>query len=120
MSRFNTIKDRKIRLGMVGCGRVSQKHFDALTQHQDNIELVAVCDQVKDKADQASAKMHSKAYTDIEEMLEKEKLDIVTVATPNGYHSQHVKLIADHHVHVITEKPMAINLKDGARNAILL
>ena len=113
MSHFDIIKNRKIRLGIVGCGRVSQKHFDALEQHQDNMELVSVCDQIKERADQAAVRMKSKAYTDIEEMLKKEKLDIVTVATPNGHHSHHVKLIADHNVHVITEKPMAIDLKDG-------
>ena len=113
MSHFDVIKDRKIRLGIIGCGRVSEKHLDAIEQHLDNIELVCVCDQIKDKADQAAARMNAKAYTDLKQMLGQEKLDIVTVATPNGHHSHHVKLIADYNVHVITEKPMAIDLKDG-------
>ena len=58
MSHFDVIKDRKIRLGIIGCGRVSEKHLDAIEQHLDNIELVCVCDQIKDKADQAAARMN--------------------------------------------------------------
>ncbi len=46
-------------------------------------------------------------------MIENEKLDLITVATPNGLHKQHVMQIAKHKIHVITEKPMAIKYSDG-------
>ncbi len=107
------IIDRKIRLGFIGCGRISKSHFDAINKHTDNIELVAVCDQDASRAEQAASSMASKAYTNIDTMLEQEQLDIVTVASPNGLHPEHVMKVADHGVHVITEKPMAIDLSDG-------
>ena len=38
------IIDRKIRVGLVGCGRISKNHFEALSYFSDDFELVAVCD----------------------------------------------------------------------------
>jgi len=114
MSKFiKPITDRKIRLGFVGCGRISQKHFEALEQHKDNIEVVAVCDEVADRANQPALRMGAKSYTSLDNMLAGEKLDVVTIATPNGLHPQHVMQVATSGVHVITEKPMSIKWADG-------
>ena len=44
MHNYQIINDRKIRLALVGCGRISSNHFDAIDQHSDNVELVDVCD----------------------------------------------------------------------------
>jgi len=41
---FYTIKDRKIRVGLAGCGRIAVKHFDAIEKHANEMELAAVCD----------------------------------------------------------------------------
>ena len=38
------ISNRKIRLALVGCGRIAANHFDAIEKHADNLELVDVCD----------------------------------------------------------------------------
>jgi UDP-N-acetyl-2-amino-2-deoxyglucuronate dehydrogenase len=109
------VKNRKIKLGFVGCGRISGKHFDALEQHIDDIEIISVCDIIKERAKSAAGRMKATPYTDLEEMLENEKLDIVTIATPNGLHKEHVIKAADARIHVITEKPMAIKLSDGIK-----
>lgn len=109
------VTGRKIRFGFIGCGRISNKNFEALEQHNDDIEVVAVCDIVEDRANVAAKRMNAKAYTDIQTMLDAEDLDIVTVATPNGLHPTHVMQIADAGVHVITEKPMAIKWEDGVK-----
>ncbi len=55
------ISERKIRLGFLGCGRISTKHFEAINQHQENLELVAVCDENRQKADLAAKQMHATA-----------------------------------------------------------
>ena len=39
-----SIKDRKIRIAIVGCGRISKNHFGSIKQHAERIELVAICD----------------------------------------------------------------------------
>lgn len=109
------VTDRKIRFGFIGCGRISNKNFEALEQHTDDIEVVAVCDAVEERVNAAAARMDAKAYTDIQTMLDQEDLDIVTVATPNGLHPEHVMQVADAGIHVITEKPMAIKYEDGVK-----
>ena len=44
MSRV--ITNRKIKVALVGCGRIAQKHFESLNVHEKDMELVAVCDTV--------------------------------------------------------------------------
>jgi len=112
---ISPVTNRKIRLGFIGCGRISNKHFEALEQHLNDIEVVAVCDTVEERATEAAQKMTATPYTNIQEMLDTENLDIVTVATPNGLHPEHIMQVADAGIHVVTEKPMAITLEDGIK-----
>src|SRR4051812_28431193 len=105
----------KLRLGFVGCGRISPKHFEALNKLTDNIEIIATCDVDQSKAEDSALPYKAKAYTDLTQMLINEKLDIVTLATPNGLHAQQAILCAQNGVDVICEKPMAITWEDGLK-----
>ena len=51
------IINRKIRIGLVGCGRISKNHFDSIEKHQEKIELVSICDD-----DQSVLTVHEKKY----------------------------------------------------------
>lgn len=116
MSKFiQPITDRKIRLGFIGCGRISKSHFAAIKEHSESIELVSLCDNILSRAQLAAENMNATAYSSIDEMLSSEDLDIVTVATPNGLHPEHILKVAEKGIHVITEKPMAIKLSDGLK-----
>ena len=42
VKKLKIIKDRKLRIGVVGCGRISEKHFNAIEKHADDIELKAI------------------------------------------------------------------------------
>ena len=44
MQHFEPIKDRKIKVALVGCGRIANNHFAAIEKHTERIELVDVCD----------------------------------------------------------------------------
>ena len=59
----------KIRFALVGCGRISSRHFEAIHNNSDKAELVAVCDLDAQKANQAAKEQNCKAYTSYEEML---------------------------------------------------
>jgi UDP-N-acetyl-2-amino-2-deoxyglucuronate dehydrogenase len=109
------IKDRKINLGFVGCGRIAEKHFEAIAQHHTELELIAVCDSVYERAVNAAVKWGGTAYSSIEKMMEENALDLVSIATPNGLHPKHVREIANYGANVITEKPMALSLEDGKK-----
>jgi len=112
---FTVIRNRKIKLGIVGCGRISKNHFSSLEKHADDLELVAVCDNNAETLKTHQDQYQVKGYLRMEKMLEEEELDIVALCTPSGVHPDQAVLAAKHGVHVMTEKPMATRWQDGVR-----
>ncbi len=108
-------QDRKIRIAIVGCGRISKNHFGSIEKHGDELELAAICDIDPTVLAEHAEKYNVPAYRDLEEMLEKEQLDLVALCTPSGIHPDQTVLAAKHNVHVMTEKPMATRWYDGVR-----
>jgi UDP-N-acetyl-2-amino-2-deoxyglucuronate dehydrogenase len=106
---------RKIRFGIVGCGRISKNHFGSLEKHADEFELVAVCDNNAETLQSHQEQYQVNGYLRIEQMLEKEELDLVALCTPSGTHPDQTILAAKHGVNVVTEKPMATRWQDGVR-----
>lgn len=101
---------KKIKFAIVGCGRIAQRHAEHIN---NNGILVAVCDIDAIKADEMAKKYNCKAYYKIEEMLIADlNIDVVSICSPNGLHSQHSIIALNTGHHVICEKPMAINLND--------
>lgn len=100
---------RPIRLALVGCGRISRNHFDAIAK-LDDLELVAVCDIVESRAKEAGEAQRVPWFTNYEQMLAQVPSDAVIIATPSGVGPQHGVLAAKAGRHVISEKPMAISL----------
>lgn len=101
--------ERAIRVALIGCGRISRNHFDAISKIPD-LELVAVCDEVKERAEEAGKANRVPWFVSAEVMLAEVPSDVVVVATPSGLHPQHGILAARAGRHVISEKPMAISL----------
>ena len=85
---------KKVRIGLIGCGRIAKNHLDAVSQIPE-AEFVAVCDTIPAKA--------------------KQELDLVSICTPSGMHPEHGVDVANAGVHVLTEKPMAINIAAADR-----
>jgi UDP-N-acetyl-2-amino-2-deoxyglucuronate dehydrogenase len=113
MRSLPIVQDRKIRVGLVGCGRISRNHFGSFEQHGSDIELAAVCD-----VDTTALTAHTKSYgvpgfTRIEDMLDTVNLDLVVLCTPSGLHPAQAVLAARHKVSVVSEKPMATRWSDG-------
>jgi UDP-N-acetyl-2-amino-2-deoxyglucuronate dehydrogenase len=98
-----------IRLALVGCGRISQTHFDAVRE-VEGIELVAVCDTVEQRARDAGEQNDVPWFTSYPKMLSDVPSDAVAICTPSGLHPQHGILAAREGRHVVCEKPMAITL----------
>lgn len=99
----------RIRLALIGCGRISKNHFEAIAKLPD-LELVSVCDIVAERAEQAGTQYGVPWYTSYEQMLAEVPSDAVVIATPSGLHPQHGITAARAGRHVISEKPMAISL----------
>jgi UDP-N-acetyl-2-amino-2-deoxyglucuronate dehydrogenase len=110
---YPNIKNRKIRIAIIGCGRISKNHFGSIEKHSENIELVAICDNNSKVLKENQKKYKVTGYLKLEEMLEKEDLDILAICTPSGVHPVQAIMAAKFSVHVLTEKPMATRWKDG-------
>lgn len=115
MLHYASITGRKIRIAVVGCGRISRNHFGSIEKHADQIELAAVCDIDPAALAEHAQKYKVPAYRDLEEMLKSEQIDIVALCTPSGIHPDQAVLAAKYKVHVLTEKPMATRWADGVR-----
>jgi UDP-N-acetyl-2-amino-2-deoxyglucuronate dehydrogenase len=105
----------KIKIAVVGCGRISEKHFNSIKVNKENIELVSICDTNEKVLIEHKNKYKVNAYCDLEQMLKEENLDLVSICTPSGIHANQTELCAQYGVNVMTEKPMATRWKDGIR-----
>ncbi len=115
MKNYSTIEGRKIRIALVGCGRIAKNHFASIEKHSDNLELIAVCDNDTETLKQATETYQVPGYLSLTEMLEKQELDVISICTPSGIHPDQTVEIAEAGVHVISEKPIATRWKDGLK-----
>ena len=79
-----------MKYAIIGCGRISPNHITAAINN--NLDIVAICDIVKEKMTEKkemfSEKLKdTKEYINYKEMLEKEKPELVAIATESGKHA---------------------------------
>ena len=107
------ILNRKIRFGLVGCGRIAGKHIEAITKHSSNAELVAVCDTDAAALERARASTGVPGFRSLTELLAGSSADAIILATPSGLHASQTIEAAQAGRHIVTEKPMATRWSDG-------
>lgn len=119
MFKTNTvINNRKLRFSLVGCGRISKNHFEAIDKHNDRAELIAVCDNNPDVLNSACERTGVRGYDSLSAMLQSSDMDIVVLATPSGLHASQTIECAEAGRNVMTEKPMATRWEDGKRMVV--
>ncbi|MCI8984437.1 MAG: Gfo/Idh/MocA family oxidoreductase [Lachnospiraceae bacterium] len=104
-----------MKYALIGCGRISPNHIVAAQQNK--LEIVALCDiaehNMRDKIIKFKLPGTVKRYTDYKEMLNKEKPELVAIATESGKHAQiAIDCITLGHANLIIEKPIALSLED--------
>lgn len=99
-----------LKIGIIGCGGIANgKHMPSLGKLA-NVEMVAFCDTVVSRAEEAARDYGVKGarvYDDYRELLEKESLDVVHICTPNSSHAEITIASLEAGCHVMCEKPMA-------------
>src|SRR5262245_59641433 len=103
------MSDRDFRVGVVGCGRISKNHFDAI-HRVDGLTLGAVADAEVERAHVAGEHLGVPWFRTLDQMLKSAQVDVVAICTPSGLHAEQGAAAARAGKHVITEKPMAISL----------
>ena len=107
------ITSRPLRFALVGCGRISANHINALRQHAARAELVAVCDNRPEALAAAVAQTGAAGFASLDALLAGSDADIVVLATPSGLHPRQAMKVAAAGRHVLTEKPMATKWHEG-------
>jgi UDP-N-acetyl-2-amino-2-deoxyglucuronate dehydrogenase len=102
-----------INIGLIGCGRISKNHFEAIAAQPD-ARCIACCDIIEDRAREAAEKYSIPNWTNkYEEMLKRDDIDLISICTPSGLHPEHGIRAAKAGKQVLTEKPMACRLNEA-------
>ena len=96
--------------GIVGCGMISDFHSAAIADIK-NGKLVAVSSRKAENSQRLVDRYSIQAYSDYNEMLNRDDIDIVCVCTPSGAHMEPAVAAAEAGKHVIIEKPLEITLE---------
>jgi predicted dehydrogenase len=112
-----------LKLAIIGCGRISYKHVEAIISNSSDVELTAVCDikkvNAEKRADEYVAGLEGatrpKVFSDYKDMFNQCALDIVAIATESGYHADIAIECMNAKKHVIVEKPIALSTEDADR-----
>jgi len=106
--------NRRIRLGVIGCGRVAQAHLAAIEYLKTEVELIAVADSDEKRAREAKERFGAKTFTSrFEEILHLPEIEAVIIALPNHLHRPVTLEAANAKKHILVEKPMALNLSQA-------
>ncbi|MBQ7829636.1 MAG: Gfo/Idh/MocA family oxidoreductase [Clostridia bacterium] len=108
----------KVKIGIIGCGGIANKKHMPSLKSLPNVEMVAFCDIIEERALKAKANFgtpDAKVYTDYKELLEDKTIDVVHVCTPNRSHCFITVDALESGKHVMCEKPMAINSAEAEK-----
>ena len=104
----------KVKVAVVGCGSISKYRHIPEYAANENVELVAFCDPIVERAQKYADQYGAKAYANYEDMLAELKPDAVSVCTPNYLHAPVAIAAANAGAHVLVEKPMASTDEEAA------
>ena len=106
-------KTEKIRVGLIGTGWIGQHHgLNVLANEQAELAAVFDPDQEKAKAYLERAESAARVHNTYEQLLQREDIEAVIIATPNAVHAEQAIAAAQAGKHIFLEKPMAISLED--------
>jgi predicted dehydrogenase len=122
------IMERKLRLGVIGCGRVAQAHLAAIEFLKKEVELVAVADADEKRAKEAKERFGARYFIpQYEDLLDHPEIEAVIIPLPNHLHHPVALKAAKAKKHILVEKPMALNtkqaqemVKEAKKNGIIL
>ena len=103
-----------LKFAVIGCGHIGKRHAEMIKRNPE-AELVALCDVLPAEKLNLDA-FEVPVYTTLKSMLAKHpEIEVVNIATPNGFHCEHALQALDAGKHVVIEKPMALTKADAEK-----
>lgn len=103
----------RLRVALLGCGGVARRHADAVAALPHDLELVACCGRDVRRTAAFAGRHGASAYTDVDEMLRVERPDLVIVTLPPFARGDLVQRVARAGVHLLVEKPLALDVRSA-------
>jgi predicted dehydrogenase len=101
-----------VKIGVVGLGIMGKSHLKDIAA-LENTELVSVCDVNRVAADQYASEYNVTPYYDYHDLLQHQPLDAILIATPHSFHPATSIVALERGIHVLVEKPIAIQVKEA-------
>ncbi len=106
--------ENTLSVGLIGCGQISGAHCSGF-EKASNIELVVVTDTDETAAKELGEKYDVPYTTSLDEVLSRDDIDIISIATPHYLHAPMAIAAAEAGKHVMVEKPMCTTMEDADR-----
>ncbi|HDN97798.1 MAG TPA: Gfo/Idh/MocA family oxidoreductase [bacterium] len=102
-----------VNLGIIGVGRFGKNILNTFKQleREGKCKVVAICDINEEILEKYCSTYNLKGYKDYKEMLEKENIDGVAIATPDPFHREPAVYAANLKKHIFVEKPLDITIE---------
>jgi predicted dehydrogenase len=105
----------KLRIAIAGAGMVTRHHLIAWGK-LPRVAVVAICARHLENAQKRAQEFAiPNAYADVAEMLDREKPDVLDIATPPDSHAQLALTAADRSIHILCQKPLTPTLPEAER-----
>jgi len=106
--------NQKIKFAVVGCGHIGKRHAEMIQQNPES-QLVALVD-IQHKHKLNIDNYNVPFYFSIDELLNANtEVDVITIASPNGYHAEHALKALEAKKHIVVEKPMSLTKSDAEK-----
>lgn len=106
----------KLSIGVIGAGSIGDVHLTGYAADPKNVSIQAICDKNPSRLAEMGEKFGVPAehrYQDYRKMLNREKMDAVSVCLPNAFHFDAASEAIRHGCHVLVEKPMVLTLQEA-------
>jgi phthalate 4,5-cis-dihydrodiol dehydrogenase len=106
--------ERNMRVGIAGLGAGAVNALAAnpgLSNHP-HVTLTAAADLRAEARDAFALRYNARAFEGVEAMCASGEIDAIYILTPNGLHAEHAVVAAEHKIHIIADKPMALSMAD--------
>ena len=102
---------KKIKFAVIGTGHIGKRHIEMISRHGES-ELVALCD-IKPQDTLSIENYKVPFFNTLNELIQSGiEFDVLSIATPNGLHTEHALIGLEHKKHIVIEKPMALSKAD--------
>lgn len=104
---------KKIKVGIVGLGRLGMEHARNIAFNIPNAQLIAVCSAVKEEYEKVQEDWDIPyGYIDFDEMIKNKEIEAVAIVSPSPLHVKHIKAALMEGLHVFVDKPLGVTIEE--------